>query len=274
MDLSKPSTGLTDADFASLAALQDLRTLSLYGSTWSDRSMRQLQELTQLRSLTLDQVEKVTDRGIRYLLACPQLETLRVNIVGLTDQSGKVLAKLQALKFVQLNQTDVTGEILESLASLPTLTKLDISFPVRGYARFIGQMPVLNHLVLTGCEKLSDADFGELGRLRNVRQLTIRRCMLEPGARASLGDLKQISILTLQEISNLTASDLRRLGGRNQLNHLSLINITLEQPEFRALMRLDRLKALTLKSAGLSEADELTLQKWCDQRRIQLIITN
>lgn len=274
VDLSKPSTGLTDADFASLAALQDLRTLSLYGSTWSDRSMRQLQELTELRSLTLDQVEKVTDRGIRYLLACPQLETLRVNIVGLTDQSGKVLARLQALKFVQLNQTDVTGEILESLASLPTLTKLDISFPVRGYVRFIGQMPVLNHLVLTGCENLSDADFGELGRLRNVRQLTIRRCMLEPDARASLGDLKQIALLTLQEISNLTASDLRRLGGRNQLNHLSLIDITLEQPEYRALMRLDGLKALTLKSVGLSEADELTLQKWCDQRRIQLIITN
>lgn len=272
VDLSTSPAGITDEDFVRLAMLQELRSLSLYGPACTDRALAQLQELTQLESLTLDKVQ-VTDRGLRYLLACTQLRQLRIAGANLTDQSRDVLSMLVRLESLQLNDAGFSSEILTSLTGLTELEKLDVSFPIRGQSRAVAQMPGLEHLVFTGCNDLTEEDFNELSRLRNVRQLTIRHCRLKDEARTSLGGLRNISMLSLQDVL-LSASDLRRLSGNSQLNHLALKNIPLGQEELQALLRLEKLRALTLEASGLDEASELALRKWCEKRRIKLVVAD
>lgn len=260
----------TEDDFVRLAALKGLKTLGVLGRSYTDRAMAQLQELTQLQSITLDDVG-ITDRGFRYLLACPQLDTLRVARTDLTIESGAILGRLGALKSLQLNRAGVTSQVLASISPLPNLDKLDISFSVRGHARSIGQMRVLRHLVLTGCEDLGRADFSVLSSLRNVRQLTIRDCTLPDDARTSLGDLDRIAMLVLEGVV-LEARDITRLRGAKQLNHLILKGIGLQTEQVEAIATLDGLRGLTLRSVKLDDADELKLRNWCARQRIALDI--
>jgi serine/threonine protein kinase/Leucine-rich repeat (LRR) protein len=270
VDLLDSSSGILDEDVVRLSVLRDLESLGFDGPACTDRAMAQLQEFTRLQSLSLSRV-KFTDRGMRYLLACNQLQRLRIAGSDVSDQSAHVLGLLRELQSLQVNETAFTGKMLESIASLPELDKLDISFPVRDHTQFLGQMPSLEHLIFTGCGELTGEDISQLAKLRNVRQLTIRKSNPGDDVIASLGDLRNVSSLTLQDMA-LTATDVRRLKAMKQLNQLSLLETSLGKEQLYALMELSRLRALTLDAKDIEAADEAALRKWCEGRRIKLIM--
>ncbi|OYP33860.1 protein kinase domain-containing protein [Rhodopirellula sp. MGV] len=269
VDLSAAT--VTDEDVARLSRLTDLQLLNLWGANCTAKAMMHLQEWSNLQSLTLDGFD-LTDRGARYLLACPRLRRLRIADAQLTDAAGQIIQRLTNLELLQLNNIEsITPAILESLQTLPQLTTLDVSFPIRGHAKSLARLPSLEYLIFTRCNELSEADFEEISLLRNVQFLTIRKCSLSDEAALSLAKLKRISTLLLEDMV-LSARALKRLAGMNQLKSLKLSGLTLDREHVQSLMTLDRLRRLSLAKTELSETDEHMLNLWCTRRKIKFVI--
>ncbi len=267
--LNSPS-GVDNEGMRKIAQFNELDELAIYGPACTDAALAQLQEMPSLRSLTIDHID-MTDRGARYLLACPNLTTLRIANAKLTDDSAALIRDLAQLQYLQLNHSGLTGASLEALVGLTNLAKLDISFPVKDHARPLSQMKSLEHLVITECNELSEEDLALLGRMRNLRHITLRNCRLSDRARAQIAGLKFISLLTLQDI-NFAAADFRRLAAMSQLNHLSLRGIPLGAAEIQALQALDQVRAITILDCQIDAGDSATLKKWSERRRVKLII--
>jgi serine/threonine protein kinase/Leucine-rich repeat (LRR) protein len=259
IDLSVSVDGMTDDQMRSLAGASSLKRLTLHGPRCSDAALAQLQDMTHLQELTLDSIP-FTDRGARYLLACPQLQVLKINEAELTDESLEVIGQLRQLETLQLNHCGVSEQVVATAAALPELRLLDISFPLGTQARNLTRCRSLEHLVLTRCNQLSEGDVIELGRVKSLRQLTIRQCRLSDSCKRRLGGLVAISRLTLEDV-NMEAADFRSLKNLRALRSLGLDNMVVELDAAQAIGGIDQLTLLSLRGCSLSPESRTILER-------------
>jgi len=124
---------LTDADFAVLNRNPCLERLFLKGTRISNRGLRELSGLTNLRYLSLART-KITDEGLAYLKSMPRLEMLELSDTDISDEGLKHLRGLARLQWVYVDGTKVTKKGVEELqAALPHCIVLLCGPGVIGY---------------------------------------------------------------------------------------------------------------------------------------------
>jgi Leucine-rich repeat (LRR) protein len=269
LDLSNAADRMTDDQMRSLAEAGSLKRLTLQCPQCSDAALAQLQDMTYLQELTLDLIP-FTDRGARYLLACPQLQVLKINEAELTDRSLEVIGKLQQLETLQLNHCGISEQVVATVAALPELRLLDISFPLGTQARNLSRCRSLEHLVFTRCHQLAESDVIELGRVKSLRQLTIRQCRLSDSCKRRLGGLVAISRLTLEDV-NMEAADYRSLRNQRALRSLGLENMVVDLDSAKAIGDIEQLSLLSLRGCSLSPDARAILERSFAGRTLRIV---
>jgi len=111
---------MSDEGASSLAAISELRRLTLVGSSITDKGAMALAKLRKLRSLRLINAG-LTDEGARHLCKLPDLKSVSFFGCPLTDRGVDSLAKLSKAERLDLRGTQLTSRGIATLsAKLPT----------------------------------------------------------------------------------------------------------------------------------------------------------
>lgn len=94
----------------------------------SDEQLQQVQDLTPLRELLLEQT-CITDAGLDQLASLTQLEHLRLRGAAITDAGVRKLTHLKRLRILNLPQGVFSDVALAELVSLPNLELLRFGSP-------------------------------------------------------------------------------------------------------------------------------------------------
>jgi hypothetical protein len=168
------STHLTSEVFANLEELTELRQLSLFGCAGVDDSGTEtLKRLTNLRVLSLNRTQ-ITDATLMHIRDLHQLESLRLGQTNVTDAGMESIAHLARLKSLDLYDTEVTDNGLESLVELKELRLLGLGgtkVTNAGLAT-LGRMPQLQILYL-GDTEVTDEGLVHLRSLTKLEHLSI-----------------------------------------------------------------------------------------------------
>ncbi len=142
-DLSLAQVRITDAGFAHLSALHNLKKLYVWpvpddgaGRCITDASLRHISELTELEELKVFN-GSYTDQGLAAVAAMVKLRAFRLTFGSyrFTPAGLALLKPLQSLKELDLQGEGVPGLGLHYLGDLPNLTKLLLGL----------QSPLLEH---------------------------------------------------------------------------------------------------------------------------------
>jgi hypothetical protein len=205
-------TSLTDAVGPTLAAMPTLRELDLSdlpkttgallarvpsGLTalglssnrhYTDATLRSLPALPELRELRLANLPGVTDRGIAHLLDGRPLRELVLGepLPGfmqssprdLTDELLDAMASLHDLRRLQLYQVRLDGRVLHEIAALPALEELHVSsgFVASGALAELAAATSLRRLTLRWLDWMTAEDLVNAGP--NLRELDLRGAKL------------------------------------------------------------------------------------------------
>jgi hypothetical protein len=116
--------GTSDRIAEVLPAFPELEELWLQRSQATDRAMRFVGRLKELKSLWIWYASDLSDAGVAELQGLHQLETLFISDGMLRDDTLKVLAKLPRLQKLQLQGNGFTDHGLKNLSGLTQLTNL------------------------------------------------------------------------------------------------------------------------------------------------------
>lgn len=245
------SNGVSDAGLKHIGRLTSLESLSLYAMNFSDHALKPLDNLKNLRELSINEAglqnaalvhigglsnlevltisgNKISDAGLKHLQELTKLRRLGIrnsshqdSRMEITDEGLAQLAPLRELRSLDLVGTAVTGEGLRHLSNFPHLESLFLSGP---WINDDGMARVSNckELKTLGLQytKVGDKGFEQLGKLSRLERLDLSsRFVTDKG----LGEL--VPLMNLKHVT-LRCSDV----GDEGLKHLS---------EIRTLKRLD-----------------------------------
>jgi hypothetical protein len=128
-------SSITDDDLIRLRPyfleLDTVEEIALSGTAITDRGLRSLPPLPQLKVLWLNET-RITDTGLIALAKFPQLQSLALNQTAVSDTAVDTLANLRTLKLVNLYETRITATGSRRLRQkAPTVT---IGTPTHGLA--------------------------------------------------------------------------------------------------------------------------------------------
>jgi hypothetical protein len=166
-------TRATDADLASLVALDQLEDLVLNGTSITDAGVRYLPRFLRLRRLLLGST-RVTDASLSDVAALANLEVLELSQTEITDKGIFALGDLRKLKYLGLADTSISNEGLCSLMELKKLQELRLSRSrvTDAGLECVGRLHALNVLVLNGTD-VSDDGLAHLSGLNRLQSLCL-----------------------------------------------------------------------------------------------------
>jgi hypothetical protein len=121
-------------------------TVILAGGKVTDGELQVVKSFPQLRSLDLRELH-ISDRGLEHLAKLTKLEELNLEGTRITDLGLAHLAKLKELRKLNLNKTRVSDFGLESLKELTNLEELSVKetdVSENGAQRFSELRPKVN----------------------------------------------------------------------------------------------------------------------------------
>jgi hypothetical protein len=151
--LNLDQTGISNAGMVHLKTLQNLKTLTLEDTPITDNGLSHLSQMRSLRYLDLNgtqvtgeglrhvaqhpietlylHIAPISDAGMASLAGMAQLQTLGLSKTMISDAGLKHLFGLQALRWVALDGTKVTGEgMLQLQRALPGLQIVGDNLPL------------------------------------------------------------------------------------------------------------------------------------------------
>jgi len=105
---------VTDRGVVDLAGLTNLHTLGLSETTVSARGVATLAKLPHLARLNLWKAEKIDDKAAPQFAAMPAIETLELTETGITDETLDTLEQIKTLKDIYVGGTAVTEARVEA----------------------------------------------------------------------------------------------------------------------------------------------------------------
>jgi beta-lactamase regulating signal transducer with metallopeptidase domain len=146
--------GLSDEALVHMGRCTNLRRLGLHHGGFSDKGMKEIRKLTKLKSISIASGQ-LTEAGLLHLEALPQLEFAELRTSGVTDRVMERLAQIKSLARLDLYSSAQPGVAV----SLPPFT-------AKGMAHFKDH-PGLRTLWLTNLE----IDASMLAALKEMTQL-------------------------------------------------------------------------------------------------------
>ncbi len=166
VDLSLASVNVSSQGIAELKHCGNLRSVSMLGKWFDDKSLDSLSQATQIQSLY---VEDASITRLGKLRTLNQLKTLTLS--DCQGLSGNGLMKLTTLESLTLTDTPVNAEELASLTQLREITIEGTSWS-KGMPEALAGMDNVQTLAIAGCP-LTDEDLSQIARMKNLQTLAI-----------------------------------------------------------------------------------------------------
>ena len=245
--------GLSDAGFASILAIKELRHVRLLSAKASEESLASLGDCPAIESLVFDNTVHVTERVIGSLARLPRLRTLFLEVWELGREAFLPLANLRALRVLQVDagpaETDhaplfsnrdletlrlyswgggntptEADRVVEMAWGLSKLKELVLShYPVSGAALMgVANLHELQTLDLGANRHVGAAVARAISRLKKLRVLRIGRTAVTDESLEYLATLPSLTSLRLFECPLITGGGVLELAATKSLEHLSL----------------------------------------------------
>ena len=237
------NTGVTDADLKQVAQMSNLRWLNIVGGKMWGPGLAQLANLPHLERLCFWGGSPISDRHIKYLEGLTQLKGLTLwGVDALTDASLASIAKLENLEelYFVMASPKFTPAGVARLKDLKNLKKLDFAQTWIGYAgeyygdEVVRQLAALPNLEsIKGLSYLSAEGMKTLARFRNLNCLYV-----------TLKDRRQ---------GYYGPTGLSHLAGLGSLEELFINSESLSDADLACLEPLGRLKKLIVRSKHLTD---------------------
>ena len=246
----------------------------------SEAGLSRLEGLTRLRKFVLDDGKRsVSGSMLNRLNLSRDLEEIRLEDVGLTDQGMPSLKSMPHLRELDLSFNGLTGTFLASIRgskSLEVLTLRSNPLSPVGLGN-IGSLTKLRELDLSNTD-VDDAGMSRLAGLTNLRKLTLRSTKVTDAGLASLAGMKRLETLFLENCningrgfdalrsltglyvlglsgSHVDDAGLAALGTMTQLEDLELYHTQITDAGLVHLRGLKRLKTLSLAFTKVTDAE-------------------
>ncbi|XP_033098050.1 uncharacterized protein LOC117101993 [Anneissia japonica] len=237
-----------------LPGLKKLKTLKLnLNPQITDKVLEYITDLKQLTAIGLEGAN-ITDRGVENL-ACLSSSLTHVNLskTRITDASISILANLSQLRYLAIEQTQVTN--LLPLQCLSNLESLNIGFTCAGSDSLVGlqKLPNLKGLNLSCIHSMEgDAALACLTgmQLRHI-QLPSRHTTTDSGLQCIAG--MALVELDLSDYINITDDGIHHLADMTSLRKLSLSNTKTTDVGLAYLQGLTELQGLTLDRTNVTD---------------------
>jgi internalin A len=170
---------LTDADVSELAGLENLRMLELFLSSVTGEGFSQLAGLKELQSVSFNQNDPrhggLTDAGLKEVAKIKALRTVELSHTNITDAGLKELAaltNLHALSVTATRVSDTGAEYLSTLENLYTLRLNHTNVSSMGLQALVA----LKHLRTLSlvANGITDADLTTIARMDSLKELDLR----------------------------------------------------------------------------------------------------
>ncbi|HEX5271354.1 MAG TPA: hypothetical protein VFW33_12735 [Gemmataceae bacterium] len=171
----------------------------------------------KVRVIMLDD-SKVTDKGMRAVLNCTNVESLHLQNTGVTDETFKQLSGFKKLDYLSLESTKITAAGLDAIAGLP-----------------------IKHIGLQGIELTEDA-FKALGKMTSLEVLWLSR------AKMKAEWLKHVAALPKLRDLNLLGADFDDAAAKYVVTMPGLKSLTLNDTKLGDAGFTELLKAPQLES--------------------------
>lgn len=244
---------LGKSDFARLANLTHLETLSLADTRFADADLIELRNLESLIRLEL-QDTPLTDAGIGALKRLPNLQSLQLSRTRVSGAALDALSSMRSLTELSLEGTQVADRDLRDLEKMPQLVALNLAG-----TRVKGQgLSNLKRL-----KELTSLDLGGLpmqgNGLSHLKGMINLRYLRLTGSRVTDADLMHLSGMTnLKELllrsTGVSGAGLKHLTWMAELENLDLQDTVVGDDGFKVLKEMSTLKSLNLQGSVVSDA--------------------
>lgn len=194
-------------------------TFAFAKSTISDEALPEITKLRDLKSLDLEQCQKLSDAAIARTIAGMKLRSLNLNFNNIGPETIKAVAKMSTLKELQLAAAPVGDRDMNLLSGLTQLERLNLAHTelTAKSCKWIKQMHALKDLNLSS-DCLIGAGLTDLKHLK-LESLNISLCDLANDNLAPVSDFKSLKCLDISGnmITDGGLESLKRLHGLKTL---------------------------------------------------------
>lgn len=194
---------------------------------------------------------------------------LKIEKRGVTDEQLTQIVKLNNLRELDCNHSNLTALGFEVLAQAKNLKKLNLDGAKNvGEAEIadVAQLAILEDLKLDGVP-LSGIT-APLSRLTAMRHLSLLRCELTDDDLAFLAHMPELRSLNLSINRNLKGSSLKHIAGAKHLQHLQLGLTAVTDESIAPVAGLVELESLDLGSPNVTDAGLVYLSQMTKMKRL------
>ena len=170
-----------------------------------------------------------------------------VYTVGNVVEELKITDSYMDVAIRQILNVDPDTKLIST--QLWTITEFTVPEAVQSVSD-LAHLSYLEKLIIDGC---GATDFAALSKLTQLKELTIRNCMLSSADMEAIGQLTELQKLTLV---NCNITDISALSGNKKLTYLDLNNNTIKN--ISALSFLSKLRTLDLSHNALTNLNDLS----------------
>ena len=191
----------TDAGFAALEGLRDLRSVTVIADGLSDDAFAFLANQSNLEFLRLERMTNITDRLLAHLSGAKKLRTLKLwAAANLTGARFADMPFLDSLQTASLNDCGITDDGLRALSAGRQLETLALQSP-----------------------KITDAGCASLARMKSLKSLQFSNSEFGDEGAAMVAQLPDLQTLNIQS-TKITEAGLAKLSALKKLTELFVRN--------------------------------------------------
>lgn len=218
--------------------------IAILGFRVQGLDLSELQQYEHLNELALQECPWLTNDDLKYVATLPQLETLKLIRVPITDDALVHLSEIASLRQLQLAHTKVKGAGIEHLKDLQ-----------------------LEHLEIHGAATVGQ-ELSGLGDLQTLKQLVVNGPNVALADMQSVSAMSQLRILDVHVCKDVTAAAISDLNGLNALEYFRCDSNVLSDEMLEPLGRFPSLKELDLHKSQVTDAGLKHLASLANLERI------
>jgi len=253
---------------ALVSTMPDLEHVALYETSVTDQGLAALAGLTKLRSFSVSPVLRYEKPGFGppqwsypFLPQRPDRPRITGNVV-------QALASIKTLERLDLLDARLTSADLVGLSAFPKLSSLSLPAAIDDQTvKHLQACHRLNTLTL-GEREITATELQTLSAWKSLRKLTIVHAQLSDEALGALAKLESVEELHLMDCG-LTDNRLKHLQGSPKLAYLALEWNEIDGPGLEHLVKLN-LKSLGLEHNNINDATLPHLSQLISLERLSL----
>jgi len=243
------SPQVTDMGLKELAAIKQIKELSLGGPWITDSTLKELANLKQIVRLRLTDCPNVTDKGIQELSGMKELEYVYLYDSRVTAQGKSKLQQALPKCYLDIKRPSYSSP---NRKEAPLVPSESASLTDKERSELI--QAAVGKALGKPANQVTKADWRKPVELRLIFSKITNTCLKE------IGKLNQLKVLQLDN-TRITDEGLKALGDLQQLTHLGLSGTYVTDEGIQHLHNLKNLTSITLGRTNVTFDGVATLRR-------------